>query len=234
MAPTFKTWQKRRELLQLAEKSFGITPSVIKHHQAFALAQLIQRNLPNPTSKSNIVLATGDNEKLPIVLEAATLLQSDHCQPTIVLLKNRDEHSLLNREVFKSYQNYHLQYFCLEEIDLNQLLKTIFNAVIIIDALFTPEFSGKIIEPATELIDFINQARGLKIALDNPTGVSLDSESIADQTIKANFTLSGPLAHENFKNPNISALSGKLIISNLGLPSAIFKEAGINYESKPL
>ncbi|MBI2607866.1 MAG: NAD(P)H-hydrate epimerase [Candidatus Doudnabacteria bacterium] len=105
-----------------------------------------------------------------------------------------------------------------------QAAKTIRNADILIDAIFGYHLKGTIENPFAEIIRLINQAPGLTIAYDLPSGLDATTGKCAAECIAASATLSLALPKTAFKTSGDRKLSGKIFVADLGIPKYLYDQ----------
>lgn len=104
------------------------------------------------------------------------------------------------------------------DADKLKAVQTIKNADIIVDAIFGFSFYGSLEEDIRELIAEMNTARGIKFAVDIPSGAYCDSGFndpgcfVADYTIAISALKPAHIVHPACDN------CGDIIIANIGIP----------------
>lgn len=104
------------------------------------------------------------------------------------------------------------------DADRQKAVQTIRNADVIVDAIFGFSFYGSISDDMKVLINEMSSARGLKFAIDVPSGVYCDSGYrdagcfVADYTIAISALKPAHIVHP------ASDCCGDIIIANIGIP----------------
>lgn len=92
------------------------------------------------------------------------------------------------------------------------------DETIIIDALFGTGLSRPLQGEYKKLVDLINPKKNFKIAIDIPSGLSvdglIDSESVV---LKADYTLTFQTWKRSFLHPETGKYAGKVVVLNIGL-----------------
>lgn len=109
--------------------------------------------------------------------------------------------------------------------DKNTVLQTVRSADVIVDALFGFSFYGILEGEIKELLTEMSSAKGIKFAVDVPSGVYCDNGRCDDGCFKADFTIAiSSLKPAHIIEPAASCC-GDIIIANIGIPEQSFKAA---------
>ncbi len=100
------------------------------------------------------------------------------------------------------------------ENDLNTIS---INNSIVIDALLGIGLNKPTEGLLLSCIKFINQSNTFKIAIDAPSGISVDQPLLLNEAVIANYTLTFQQPKFSFMFPEIQFFTGKLEILNIGL-----------------
>ncbi len=104
------------------------------------------------------------------------------------------------------------------DADRLKAVQTIKNADIIVDAVYGFSFYGTINDEMKELFSEINSAKGLKFAIDIPSGIYCNSGFNAPGCIVADYTIAiSSLKPAHIIHP-ASDNCGDIIIANIGIP----------------
>jgi len=107
--------------------------------------------------------------------------------------------------------------------DKKTVLQTVKSADVIVDALFGFSFYGVIDCEMKELLTEMNMAKGIKFAVDVPSGVYCDNGGCDEGCFRADFTI----AISSLKPAHIiepaATCCGDIIIANIGIPEASYK-----------
>lgn len=115
------------------------------------------------------------------------------------------------------------------DADRLKTLQTIRNADIIVDAVFGFSFYGTIGDELTGLFDEMNHAKGVKFAIDIPSGVYCDSGYKDGNCFVADYTIAiSALKPAHIVHPAADCC-GDIIIANIGIPADSF-----NYVKKSM
>lgn len=109
------------------------------------------------------------------------------------------------------------------EADRVKAVQTVKNADIIVDAIFGFSFYGSISDELRELFREINGARGMRFALDVPSGVYCNSGYNDPDCVKADYTIAiSALKPAHIIHPAADNC-GDIIIANIGIPEESYK-----------
>lgn len=104
-----------------------------------------------------------------------------------------------------------------EIIEDSSSLKKI-DSPVIVDAMLGTGIKGKIKEPISSAIDIINKSRGIKIAVDVPSGLDPLSGEVPDKSIEADFTITFHKIKTGLKKAKIKYV-GNIILYDIGIPA---------------
>lgn len=106
------------------------------------------------------------------------------------------------------------------------------DKTIIIDALFGTGLSRPLNGEYKDLVDWLNKKENIKISIDIPSGLSVDSYFNGDfMVLKADYTLSFQCWKRSFFHPETGKYTGKVIILNIGLSEGYHEETETHYFS---
>ena len=94
------------------------------------------------------------------------------------------------------------------------------DSEIIIDALLGTGTHGKLREPISSAVDVINKSKGVKIAVDTPTGLDPLTGKVFDKAVKADYTITFHQEKSGFKDAKKEYL-GEIYICDIGIPQEI-------------
>lgn len=109
-----------------------------------------------------------------------------------------------------------LNSFNLEIIEDSASLKKIDSAVIV-DAMLGTGVKGKVKEPISSAIDLINESKGIKIAVDIPSGLNSLNGKVSDKAVESDFTITFHKIKTGLKNAKIRYV-GNIVLYDIGIP----------------
>ncbi len=109
--------------------------------------------------------------------------------------------------------------------DKQTAVQAIRNADVIVDSVFGFSFYGKLEAEIKELLAEMSSAKGVKFAVDVPSGVYCDNGRCDDGCFKADYTIAiSALKPAHIIEP-ASSCCGDIIIANIGIPEESYKVA---------
>mgnify|MGYP003292318096 CR=1 FL=1 len=109
------------------------------------------------------------------------------------------------------------------DADKAKTVQTIRNADVIVDAIFGFSFYGNISADLRGLFEEMSNAKGIKFAIDVPSGVYCDSGFNDPACFKADYTIAiSALKPAHIMHP-ASECCGDIIIANIGIPEESYK-----------
>jgi Predicted sugar kinase len=88
---------------------------------------------------------------------------------------------------------------------------------IVIDALLGTGTQGKLREPITRAVDIINESKGVKIAVDTPTGLDPFTGKVFDKAVEADYTVTFHKEKSGFKDAKKKYI-GEIYTCDIGIP----------------
>ncbi|HEY0196671.1 MAG TPA: NAD(P)H-hydrate epimerase, partial [Methanobacterium sp.] len=127
----------------------------------------------------------------------------------------KSEETRKNWEVLQKIENFSdlLQILIVE--DSSDLHST--RAEIIIDALLGTGTQGKLREPISSAVDVINESKGIKIAVDTPSGLDPLTGKVFDKAVQADYTVTFHREKSGFKDAK-ERYVGEIYICDIGIP----------------
>ena len=100
--------------------------------------------------------------------------------------------------------------------DLEDIRRLLDDAEAIVDAIFGTGIRGEIRDPWRSAIQLINSAKGLKIAVDIPSGIDPDTGRVRDICVNADVTVT--FHRPKAGMPAAADYCGEVIIAPIGIP----------------
>lgn len=92
------------------------------------------------------------------------------------------------------------------------------NSPVIVDAMLGTGIRGKIKEPISSAIDVINESKGIKIAVDVPSGLDPLTGDVFHKAVEADFTITFHKIKVGLKKAKIR-YTGNVILYDIGIPA---------------
>ena len=105
----------------------------------------------------------------------------------------------------------------LEIIEDSSALEKI-DSPVIVDAMLGTGIKGKIKEPISSAIDVINKSKGIKIAVDVPSGLDPLTGEVPNKAVEADFTITFHKIKTGLKKAKIKYV-GNIILYDIGIPA---------------
>ncbi len=119
------------------------------------------------------------------------------------------------------------------DADKVRAINTVQNADIIVDAVFGFSFYGNLTEEMASLFEVMNNARGVRFAVDLPSGVYCDSGYYAEGSFRADYTIAiSTLKPAHVIHPACDCC-GNIIVASIGIPEesyAVASECAYTYD----
>lgn len=104
--------------------------------------------------------------------------------------------------------------------DIEVLEKEVEEADVIVDSLLGIGIKGRVREPYATIIEIINRAKAIKVAVDVPSGLNADTGEPCGVAVKADYTIT---FHKLKRGLADNPYAGRVIVADIGIP----KEAEI-------
>ena len=200
-------------------KLLGITPIQLMENAGKAVAEVIEKEIGNVKGRHiAVICGLGNNGGDGFV--TARHLASKGAHVTVILLGRHDK--IRTREALHNWK-------ILEGMELSVKLHEvesvagikdyegeIINADAVVDAIFGIGFKGQVGEPYRTAFEIMNRGRGLKIAIDVPSGINADTGEVGGIAFKADITVTFHAAKIGFKKAE--EYVGKLVVKDIGIP----------------
>jgi len=120
------------------------------------------------------------------------------------------------------HSGYKLKFW--NESNDNLLKESLNNAELIVDALLGTGATGELREPYKNIIDYANNAKGIRLAVDMPTGINSNTGEVIDTAFKSDVTVTFAFPKiGQFMYPGADYI-GELIIADISIPPIILQQ----------
>ena len=206
--------------LEVNAQYFGINLLQLMENAGRSVAQTIITRF-NKSKKVAVFCGLGGNGGDGFVV--ARHLLAEGFDVTVVLIgRSRDinhEAALTNWGILQWLQG---KVTLIEVTDSSLIPKV--NAGIIIDCLLGTGTKGQVKPPISQVVDYINSLKGIKIAVDMPTGIDSDTGEVLGTAVKADLTVTFHRA--KLSVGKAKKYIGELFVVDIGLPSEMERFAG--------
>jgi NAD(P)H-hydrate epimerase len=211
-------------------EDFGIPGPVLMENAAIQVIRALKKRFPRLEAE-RIVVAAGKGNNGGDGLAVARHLFNLGAAPEVLLLGTRDEvkgDAALNLEIALKLG------IPVTEIrtagDWTRARLDILHASVVIDALFGTGLAKPLDGLFASAVADINRARGFKLSVDIPSGLSSDSFDIIGPCVKADATvcLAAPKIAHIF--PPAEECVGELIVAGISIPPQLLDQPGLKLE----
>jgi len=198
---------------------FGLRRSLLMENAGRAIVGALKEKVGSLTDKRIVVVAgTGNNGGDGFV--AARHAAAEGGEVSVILLGETDrirtEESKANWVILeRMFSNVRL-YVASDSATINGLRELVHNADVVVDAIFGTGMRGRIREPYSSGIDAINSSKGLKIAVDIPSGIDPTTGEILDKAVKADVTVTFHRSKTGLRKRMDHA--GEITVASIGIP----------------
>ena len=215
-----KIYSETLSLDQMAREKYGLSEEIMMENAANAVVSLV-RSLPvmerapeSPLQSVIIFCGSGNNGADGYAI--ARMLQADFKVTVAVVFPAKSDLAKLQKLRAEKTG------VSIISMDLNEVNDFSLNADIYIDAILGASQQGELASSLQELISQINQAQGIKIAVDLPTGME-NTAFIADYTVTM-----GALK-ESLYLDLMKDRVGKIQVANLGIVRQLYENETTTY-----
>ncbi len=221
------TSQQMRAVDRTTIDEIGIPGPVLMENAGLRIAEEILKRFPIPALE-RIVVVAGKGNNGGDGLVAARHLRQRGGKPVVLLLAAKDEvkgDAALNLAAAEKSG--------VEVVDASTELcwkkqrMTLIHASVVVDAIFGTGLDKPASGRFAAAIEDINKARGFKVAVDIPSGLSSDGFALIGPAVKANLTvaLAAPKIGHIF--PPASDLAGEIVVVDIGIPKYLFASSDL-------
>lgn len=112
------------------------------------------------------------------------------------------------------------------DLDANQIREVIYQADGIVDALFGTGFHGVLSHRFTEVMGLCRKARGMRFAVDIPSGVTADDGTVDDDAFPADCTIALDSLKPAHTMAVCRAACGEVVCGPIGIPEECYRGIG--------
>lgn len=201
-----------------ATASQHVPASVLMDHAGTGAAKLLASLAPQPLALVLVVCGTGNNGGDGLVVARELLTQTMTAR--VVIIGKPESFSAEARVHYEAFLELGGNVTCVEpEAAPSALAAWLQVAEVIVDALFGIGLNRVLTAPWVAIIEQINQAPGLRIALDIPSGLDANTGAVMGAAVMAHHTIT-------FAAPKLGLMTtagvehaGKLHIASIGVPA---------------
>ncbi len=210
-----------RELDKLTINEIGIEDKVLMENAGRSVYSVIRDIMDDVAGlKAVVVAGKGNNGGDGFVV--ARYLYNDGADVVVYIIGKKDEVKGTARKNLEILEKLEVETVELQtEDDLTVFEFDVMSADIVVDAIFGTGFKGDVKGLHAEVIDIINDAEGLVVSVDMPSGVDSDTGEVGSTAVTADFTVTmafpklGQLLYPG------KLYVGELVVANIGIPEEL-------------
>jgi len=215
--------QDLKKIDDLAAKKFHLPTAQLMQRAGEAVAQALL-DKTGPFSKKRIGVVCGKGNNGGDGLAAARLLKSRKIDVRVVLAQSP---KTLGKEAALQYQKAKAAKVSIMTVDPKDGLSLVRTALgkcdILIDALFGTGLSRPAEGLTRDLILLMNDLKKPILAVDTPSGFSVDQGIPLGEVVRAQWTVTLGLSKVGFYSPSAAAYTGEVSVNDLGLPEELLR-----------
>jgi NAD(P)H-hydrate epimerase len=218
------TSAQMKEIDRITIEKIGIPGSVLMENAGIRITQAVLKRFPR-IKENRVVIVAGKGNNGGDGFVVARHLFNSGARPTVLLLGSKKEvqgDAGLNLAIAEKIGVEISEIPSMNEWKKNRI--DLFHASLIIDAIF----GTGLMKPAQGLfaaaIEDMNKARGYKIAVDIPSGLSSDTPLLVGPAVKADLTIALAAPKIGHVLPPAEDFVGELIVSDISVPPFLFED----------
>jgi NAD(P)H-hydrate epimerase len=224
------TSREMREVDREAIEGLGIPGPVLMENAGLQVLKSLRTKFPRPQDERIVIVAGKGNNGGDGFVVARHLFNAG-AEPEVLLLASREEvkgDAAVNLAVALKLGIPVMEVRTSDE--WKRLRLDIFHASVIIDALFGTGLLNPLEGLYAQAVGDINKAKGFKIAVDIPSGLSSDTFEVIGPCVRADLTvcLATPKVAHVF--PPAEECVGELSVASIGIPPGLFDRPGYKVE----
>ena len=212
----------------LAVNHFGLELGWLMENAGKAVAEVARKELGKVSGKKILVLA-GKGNNGGDALVAARFLHNWGAKVSHVTASHPDELAPLTKEHNGTLRSmYVMPLYQTDSFKIEPLLK---QADLVIDGLLGYNLHGDPEGFYAQLIDLVNGSGKKVLAVDNPSGLDLDTGEARKPCIKADITVTFTLPKKGLFLGEGKKLAGKIYLADTGMPKEVFELMELKVEN---
>jgi len=205
----------------------GVPRLLLMENAGRVVADVVKENLRKIQGKKIVVFAGLGNNGGDGFVSARHL--AGEGMEVLVILVGKEE----NIETDEAKTNWHVlknmrRHVKLVEVrsaeEIRDHEEEVLDADAVVDAIFGTGIKGKLREPYLSAIDLINRCKGLKVAIDVPSGLDPATGNVHEDAVKADLTVTLHGLKTGFKGKR--TYTGKVIVATIGIPPEAYEFVG--------
>ncbi len=228
-----------REQMKLADtissESYGISSAALMETAGRAVAEAVWERLPEPKTSAPVAVLCGPGNNGGDGYVASRYLHNWGV-PVQVYLIGRAGTDVTDGDAGANFQVVRKMGLPLHEIKLTRHLERcagmLRECALIVDAILGTGLSshaGRVREPASDVITFVNGLGRPIVAVDVPSGLDANSGEVLGVCIRATVTVTMALPKAGFRLGAGPEHAGEVVVADIGIPSVLLAERQGSY-----
>ena len=219
--------KQMREIDQIAIHQYGIPEIVLMENAGVAVAKIVKNFLVDFSGKKVAIFAgKGNNGGDAFVV--ARHLHNCGIKVKVYIVGNAEKicgSSKINLDILQNMNIDILQVS--SERDWDKVKIGVAFSDLLIDGLLGTGFNGELSAEMVKIINIMNDSQKLVVAIDVPSGVSIDTGKVLSSAVRANVTVTFGLPKIGLLLYPGASYAGKIEIIDIGLPNELLKNEHI-------
>jgi NAD(P)H-hydrate epimerase len=205
--------------IEEAAEAMGVSRLLLMENAGRGLSDIIVELRPAIEDARVVVVAgTGNNGGDGFV--AARHLAGYGARPAVILLGEagqiKTDEARANWRILEAMRETVRLYEAPSLESLRRLEAIILEADIVIDGIFGTGIRGAVREPHATAIDLINRSKGLKVAIDLPSGLDPATGEVRERVVRADITVTFHRAKKGLLDRQ--EYTGCVVVKPIGVP----------------
>lgn len=213
--------EEMRNIDRKAENDFAI-PSLLLMENAGLRVMEAAENILDKIPQSKVVVVAGKGNNGGDGLVVARHLHNSGAKVTVFLLGKPEQmtpDSRINYEILTRMRA-DLK-MLVDDAGLNELMMSVMDADLIIDAMYGISFRGSLNEFDTKVVRILNWSKKNIIAVDIPSGVEADTGKVKGEAIRATWTVTLALPKMGLLVEPGQNYVGALTVADISIPASL-------------
>lgn len=217
-----------REINRLMVEEYGLGYLQMMEQSGRLLVNLIRRLVGGDLRNKPIVVLAGPGDKGGTGMVTARYLHNAGARVICVASRTIQEVSQPSVHQYRLLNKLAVPVVTQASVPPLRLLSLLRESVLTIDAILGSGLVGYPRGSEAFLLHALKQVQPSVVSLDLPSGLMADTGSTYENTVKAKATLALGLPKTGLMVPNALPYIGQLYLADIGVPSIIYKQVGLN------
>ncbi len=204
--------------IDLNAEYLGVPRELLMENAGRAVAEAVARRIK--VEGKNVVVLAGTGNKGGDGFVASRHLAIKGAKVTVILLGTEDD--IVTKEAKMNWRALKAMDLSVEikrirdSAELREVERFIVEADVVIDALIGTGLRGELREPFKTAVQLMNRSRGLKVAIDVPTGLNPDTGEVLGGAFRADVTVTMHRAKKGMAGRE--DYTGEVEVADIGIP----------------